>query len=169
MVFLQLAERLHRRFLQHTLHPLRCLMSGDEHAVILGNLWPQPQAIAHHVGVGNGLQRFGGPDEHVATDDHRVESGRGHFHQLPVKRHLQAEQRLRQPLSSLPPQYGNGRENLTRWCISGQPTALSTGMDEQTAVGGQPRVESGGVGQSIFTRCLAESLEKQPGGAAAGA
>ena len=59
-----------------------------------GNLRGQPQAVAYHIGIGNLLQGFGGPDIHIPTDNHGVDILRRPFHNLLIQRDLQREQVL---------------------------------------------------------------------------
>ena len=130
MLLLQLAQRLHRRFLQHLLQHGGGLSVTDEDAVILGRRGGQPQPVAHHVGLRHGLQRLGGADIDVAADHHRMDIAGGHSHQPLVERQLQVEQRLTEPLPPLPAEHRDRHQYLARYSIRWQSATLSAGMNE---------------------------------------
>ncbi len=88
MLFLQLPQCLYRRFLEHTLQPGGRLMRGHKDTVVLGYLGAQPQAIAHHVDIGDGLQGLGGPYVHIAAHYHGTQGCRGLVHNMLIERHL---------------------------------------------------------------------------------
>ena len=130
MVFLQFGERLHRRFLKHLLEHSGRTAIADEHAMILRHRGIEPETIAHHIGIGDGLQRLSGPDEYIATDHHRMQTFRSSSHHLLIKRQLNAHQILRKLLSPLPSEYGQGHQHLAADGIGRQTLALTSGMDQ---------------------------------------
>ena len=81
--------------------------------MVFGYLGTKPQTVAHHIGFRNGLKRFGGTDEHIATDNHGGQTVGGGLHDLLIEGHLYVEQVLRQPLSAFPTKHGDGGENLS--------------------------------------------------------
>ena len=137
----ELAQRLDGGLLQHPLQLVGPLVGGDEDAVMACRLGIEPQAVADHVGLGDGLERLRGADEHVATDDHRVERTGRLGHDALIERHLQRQQVLGEPLSPFPAKDGDRGEHLARRGIGGQASALSARMEQQPLVGGQPFVE----------------------------
>ena len=114
MLFLQLTQRLHRWLLKHTLELGGSLVGRDKDAVVLGYFGSEPQAIAHHVGIGDGLERLGSADVDIAADNHRAQTLGRLVHDALIEGHLQGEQVLRQALAALPSEHGNGREYLAR-------------------------------------------------------
>ena len=141
MVFLQLAQLLYRGLLQHALEYRRRTAVRDKHSMVFGDVRSQPQAVAHHIGLGNGLQRLGGAYQHVATHYHRMHILGGCLHHLLVEWHLQRQQVLRETLSALPAEHGNGGENLPRRSISRQTAALSASMQQDALLFPQPLAE----------------------------
>ena len=144
----QFAQRLHRRFLQHIFQFCRIASRGHEHAVILSYLWTKPQAIAHHVGIGYGLKRFGATYIHIATHHHRMQVVRCLSHNLLIEWHLQRQQVLRQSLSPLPSEHRYGCQYLSRRCVGWQSSALTAGMQEYPLLTAKPLVEGN---TSFFT------------------
>ena len=151
MVFQQLAQRLYGRLLHHALKHRRSVALGHEHPVILGYFGAKPQSVAHDIGLGDGLQGLSGTYIDVAANNHCVHVGRRLAHYLLVKRHLQRQQILRKALSALPSEHGNGCQHLARRCVGGQSAALSAGMKQQPAVGGEPLVERHSVAMLTVT------------------
>ena len=82
--------------------------------MVLGYFGSEPQAIAHHVGIGDGLERLGSADVDIAADNHRAQTLGRLVHDALIEGHLQGEQVLRQALAALPSEHGNGREYLAR-------------------------------------------------------
>ena len=64
----------------------------------------------------------------------------------------------------LPTEYGDGREDLAGWGVGGEPTALTAGMEQQTAVGLQPLAEFFRIGGALAACGLTIGFEKEPGG-----
>ena len=172
MVLEQLAQHGWRGLLQHALQLRGPLPRGDKHAVVLGNLGAQPQPVAHHVGLGDGLQGLCGADIDVAAHHHGVQPGRCSRHDSLVERQLQLQQVLRKPLSALPAEHGQGGENLARGGIGRQSAALPAGVDEDVLFLWQPVEDPLQVARlqpALGRRASGQGLEQQPGGAAAGA
>ena len=94
MVFLQSVERVDRWLLQHTLERRGVFAGAHKHAMILGNLRSKPQAIAHHVGLGDGLQGLGGANIHVTAHNHRAKALGRTVHDALVERQLQLQEVL---------------------------------------------------------------------------
>ena len=153
MVAQQFVERLHRRFLKHTLQLVGTLTRHHENAVMRGSFGIEPQTVAHDIDIGNRLQGLGGADIDVAAHHHRAQTvGRG-CHHLFVERNLQRKKVLRKPLSALPTEHGNRRENLPRRRIRRQATALSACVEQDSLLGGEPvgkrRTVNTGLGKSV--------------------
>ena len=178
MILLQRLQLVDRRFLEHLLEDLRRALVGHEHAVVLGNVGTEPEAIADHVGLRYRRQGLRGADEHVATDHHGVETLWGFLHHLLEEGQLQREQVLRQTLAALPAEHGQGGEDFSGRGIGWQSAALTTGMQQDALLGGEPGEEGGGVrGQRGLRRCrsvrgrrgggcrlvVLEALPEQPG------
>ncbi len=130
VVLLQTVERVDRRLLQHALERSRLLPRTDKDTMVLGYLGTQPQPVAHHVGLGDGVQGLGGADVHVTAHDHRAKALGRMVHDALVERQLQLEQVLLKPLAALPTKHGDGRQNLARRGVGRQPAALSASMEE---------------------------------------
>ncbi len=149
------------RFLEHSLQHRGRLAVADEHTVVGGDGRIEPQAVAHHVGIGHGRQLLGSAYIYVAAYNHRMDIVGREAHQTLIQRKLQVEQRLRKALSALPSEHGNGCKYLTRRSIRRQPAALASGMEQYAASGGKP------VGEiTTLTLCLM-TLFEQPRGTAA--
>ena len=89
VVVKQFVECLDRRFLQHAFQHGWVFARRNKYSVILGNLGIEPQAVAHHVDIGNGLQRLRGTNEYVAAHHHRMQVVGSHRHDAFIERHLQ--------------------------------------------------------------------------------
>ena len=138
VVALQLIQRLDAGFLQHLFQHVGRLAATDEDAVVRGTRGVEPQSVAHHVGLGNGLQLSRGPYVDVAADHHRVDALRSHRHQPFVERQLQVKQRLVNALPALPAEHGYGHEHLSLYGIAWQAPALSASMYEDAFLLRQP-------------------------------
>ncbi len=151
--FIQL---LHTWFLKHLLQQLRLLSATHKHTMVLGDVRIEPQSVAHHIGIGYRLQGLCGTYQHITAHNHGIQSVRGDAHHLLIERQLQGEQVLTEPLSPLPSEYGNRRQNLARRSIGRQSPALSAGMQDNTF-----------LVWHLYLRMLRKvivSLLKQPGG-----
>ena len=94
MIFLQLSECLYRWFLKHLFQYRWRTAIADEHPVVFRYRGIEPQAITHHIRIGNRLQGLGGADEHIATHHHRMQGFRRSSHHLLVQRQLHTHQVL---------------------------------------------------------------------------
>ena len=119
--------------------------------MVLGYFRTKPQAVAHHVGIGDGLQRLGAADIHIATHDHGMQVVWCTVQDTLVEGHLQGQQILRKLLSTLPSENGHGCEHLARRSIGGQPSALPSGMEQQFLVFGQPFFKAHAVAPRLIT------------------
>ena len=131
--------------------------------MVLGQRRVNPQAVAHHVGFGDGLQRLRRTDVDVATGNEGVKPFGSLLHNALVEGQLRREQVLPQPLSLGPTEDGDGGQHLARRGIAGQTAALATGVQQDALLACEPLAETG-----IFAPSPVASL-KQPGGAATGA
>ena len=138
VVLQQLRQRLRRRLLQHLFQDVRRTAVAHEHPVVLGDRGVQPQTVTHHIGLRNLSDALGSTDIHVAADNHRRQTARRLFHHPLIQRQLQVHQRLRQPLTALPAEYGNRRQHLATDSIRRQPLALSSGMQNDATLALQP-------------------------------
>ena len=82
MILLQFTESCHRRFLQHLFQRGGCATAADKHAMILSHGCIKPQTIANDISIRNRLKGLSGPNQHIATDDHGVNTVGGHPHHL---------------------------------------------------------------------------------------
>ena len=94
MVFQQFRQALSIRLLQHHLQHIRRTTVTDKNTVVLGNRGVEPQAIAHHIGIGDSANALCCADIHIATDYHGGQSLRGLRHHTLVEGQLQVEQGL---------------------------------------------------------------------------
>ena len=95
VVLQQFRQRLRRRLLQHLLQDVRRTAVAHEYPVVLGDRGVQPQAVTHHIGLGNLSDALGSTDIHVATDNHRRQTAWRLCHHPLIQRQLQVHQRLR--------------------------------------------------------------------------
>ena len=137
----ELAQRLYGGLLQHPLQLVGPLVGGDEDAVMACRLGIEPQAVADHVGLGDGLERLCGADEHVATDDHGVERTGRLGHDALIELAPAATAGPGRAAVPVPSERRDRGEHLARRSIGGQAAALSARMEQQPLVGGQPFVE----------------------------
>src|SRR3712207_2223465 len=152
MIFQQTAQRFDRRFLKHTLQIAGIFTRRNEHTMVFRNLRTQPQPIANNIRIlRNRKKRLRRSDIDIATDYHHVQMTWRHIHDFLIKRHLQRQKCLRQSLSSGPPKNGNRRQNLTRWRIRRQTSALSSGMKQQVFFIFRQRKTSSLVLQALLT------------------
>ena len=78
----------------------------------------------------------------------------GERHKSLIERQLKGEQRLRQTLPPLPSEHGDGSEYLARWGIGGKAAALTTGMEQDALLRGEPSGEGGrGGGGALQRNC----------------
>ena len=162
MVLLQFGQPLDAGLLQHLLQHAGRPAVADEDTMILGNGGVEPQAIAHHVGLGNLSYALGSTDIDVAADNHRCQTLRSLFHQSFVERQLQVEERLRQLLSTLPAEYGNRCQHLAADGIGRQALAASAGMQDDAFLLRQPVVKVCFTFPCSLFTCI--RLLQQPGG-----
>ena len=66
-----------RRLLQHEIEHIRVFAAHHEHAVMRSLLHVGPKSVAHHVGIGDFLQRLGGTQVHVAAGNEGAQPGGG--------------------------------------------------------------------------------------------
>ena len=137
---LKFTQRLYRGLLQHLLQDRRRLTTTDKDTVVLRYRGIEPETIADNIRFGNGLQGLGGTDEDIATDHHRMDIVGSHRHHLLIKRQLQTQQVLRQPLAPFPTEYGDGRQYFSRRSIGRETTTLSTCMEQDALFLGQPSI-----------------------------
>src|SRR3712207_6981226 len=90
-----------------------------------------------------------------------------YIHDFLIKRHLQRQKCLRQSLPSGPPKNGNRRQNLTRWRIRRQTSALSSGMKQQVFFIFRQRKTSSLVLHPLLTPLVIQIVFHQPNGATA--
>ena len=81
----QCAQLGHTGFLQHESQPLRRTAFRYEYPMVLSQARVYPQPVAHHIGLGDVLQRPVGTDIHVATGYQRMQRLRRTLHNLLVK------------------------------------------------------------------------------------
>ena len=141
MLLQQFRQPLCTRLLQHHLQHIGCTAVADKHTMILGDRGVEPQAVAHHVGIGNGAYALCCADIYVAADYHRGQPVGSLRHHSLIERQLQVEQGLCQPLSAFPAEHRNGCQYLATGGIRRQTAALSTGMQDNASLGCQPLVE----------------------------
>ena len=138
MVLQQLRQLFRSRLLQHLLQHTGCPSVAHEDAVVPGDSGIEPQAVAHHVGIGYSIQPLCRTDVDIAADYHRGQPGGSLLHDALIERQLQVEQRLRKLLAALPPEHGYGGQYLAAGSIRRQPAALSAGMEDDAALALQP-------------------------------
>ena len=66
-----------RRLLQHEVEHIGVLAAHHKHAVMRSLLHVGPKSVAHHVGIGDILQRLGGTQVHVAAGNEGAQPGGG--------------------------------------------------------------------------------------------
>ena len=130
------------RLLQHKVELCGRLAVHQKHAMVRCLHGVGPQTIAHHVGLGNVLQSFGGAQQYIATHYQCVQRCRCLVHDVVVERQLQVEQRLVNALAACPPEHGYWGEHLAAWCVGRQSPALSASMQQHTFVLCQPCVKT---------------------------
>ena len=101
---------LGRRLLQHKIKFRRAFTVHKEHPVMRSLLRVGPQSVAHHIGLGDVLQRSSSSEQHIAAGNERTQCFGSFMHDARVKRQLQFEQRLIDALSTRPSEHGNGRQ-----------------------------------------------------------
>ena len=138
MICQQVGQLFRRWFLQHLLQHVGRTSVADEHSMMAGYRGVEPQAIAHHVGIGNIANTLSSPDIDVATDNHRGQTPWRLFHHALVEWQLQVKQRLRQALTTFPAEHGDGGQHLTTDSIRRQTLALSAGMNDDARLAFQP-------------------------------
>ena len=138
MGFHQVAQFLDGRLLKHEVELVGIAAGGHEHTVVLCQVGIDPQTIAHDIGLGDVLQRFAGADIDIATGNQCMQFVRSLLHNPFVQRKLQGQQVLRQALSPRPTKDGYGCQDFSRRSITGQTTALTSGMQENTFLTRQP-------------------------------
>ena len=153
--FHQAAQFFDRGFLQHEVELVGISSRGNKNTVVLGQVGVYPQAIAHHIGLGNRLQGLGGTDIDIAAGNQGMQ-GLGSFLQnLLIERQLEGQEVLRQALSAGPPKYRYRGEHLARRRIARQTTALATGMQQDALLAPQPFGE-GSLGRPLVATGLQE-------------
>ena len=66
-----------RRLLQHEVEHIRVFAAHHKHAMMRSLLHVGPKSVAHHVGIGDILQRLGGTQVHVAAGNEGAQPGGG--------------------------------------------------------------------------------------------
>ena len=128
--------------------------------MVLGHRGIEPESVAHHISIGDGLQGLRSAHQNIATNHHGVDALRSHLHHLLVEGQLQTEQILRKTLTTLPTEHRYRGEYLARRGVRWQATTLSASVQKYALFAWQPLAE-----RLAILNC--HTGLKQPSGASA--